>query len=239
MPEAPPSVGSTIMAQSVGRLLKDSHQLKYSVIATLNHLYPSIVGFGSIFFSQSLVRIRKFLHFGHVWTHLDTLCRAYRPNLQQSDTARRVRRQPWRPVKALSWYFDFIIEFYFILTERVETIHQYFVNLKALILGWGIQRTKQRHNTQPLYYVLCVTRSGWKGDKIWRGKLAKLGTWMDEWENSAELSYALRPFCHAFAYFLPAYLVPWCPISSSFFLGTQHLPECVHQHQHQQLSPLD
>jgi len=31
MPEAPPSVGSTIMAQSVGRLLKDSHQLKYSV----------------------------------------------------------------------------------------------------------------------------------------------------------------------------------------------------------------
>jgi len=31
MPEAPPSVGSTIMAQSVGRLLKDSHQLKYEV----------------------------------------------------------------------------------------------------------------------------------------------------------------------------------------------------------------
>jgi len=31
MPEAPPSVGSTIMAQSVGRLLKDSQQLKYSV----------------------------------------------------------------------------------------------------------------------------------------------------------------------------------------------------------------
>jgi len=31
MPEAPPSVGSTIMAQSVGRLLKDSPQLKYSV----------------------------------------------------------------------------------------------------------------------------------------------------------------------------------------------------------------
>ena len=31
MPEAPPSIGSTIMAQSVGRLLKDSHQLKYEV----------------------------------------------------------------------------------------------------------------------------------------------------------------------------------------------------------------
>lgn len=31
MPEAPPSVGSAIVAQSVGRLLKDSCQLKYSV----------------------------------------------------------------------------------------------------------------------------------------------------------------------------------------------------------------
>lgn len=31
MPEAPPAVGSAIVAQSVGRLLKDSCQLKYSV----------------------------------------------------------------------------------------------------------------------------------------------------------------------------------------------------------------